>query len=71
MTGVSRSHGETAEALTRINDLISQKVAQLKHYAANDCQLDHARTIAEGRILQAVQIQVWIDDAIRTCSEKT
>lgn len=50
-----------SEIITLCN-LISSKIDQLRNYAADDCRSDHARTIAEGRIQQAIQIQRWIDD---------
>lgn len=51
------------EVLDALADKVSAKIAQLEHYKANDCQLDHARTIAEGRISQANQILHWIAEA--------
>lgn len=51
------------EALDKLADKVSAKINQLEHYRDNDCQLDHARTIAEGRISQANQILHWIAEA--------
>jgi hypothetical protein len=48
------------EVLDALADKVSAKIAQLEHYKANDAQLDHAKTIAEGRISQANQILHWI-----------
>jgi hypothetical protein len=45
----------------RLQRLIGQKLAQLRHYKEN-CHLDHARAVAEGRIQQAEQIGHWIAD---------
>lgn len=51
------------EVLDALADKVAAKIGQLEHYKANDCQLDHAKTIAEGRISQANQILHWIAEA--------
>jgi Lar family restriction alleviation protein len=51
------------KALDALADKVSSKIAQLEHYKEYDCHLDHARTIAEGRISQANQILHWIAEA--------
>lgn len=48
------------DELKKLATMISDKIAQLEHYRDRDCQLEHARTIAEGRIMQANQIAFWV-----------
>jgi hypothetical protein len=50
---------------------IGAKITQLTHYRDNECQLDHARTIAEGRISQANQIQQWISELLSAPAQCT
>lgn len=54
---------EARIALDALADKIAAKIMQLEHYRDNDCQLDHARIIAEGRIQQANQILHWVAEA--------
>lgn len=56
----SASEPSTREVLDDLADKVSAKIVQLEHYKEHDCQLDHARIIAEGRISQANQILHWI-----------
>jgi hypothetical protein len=55
---------DTRSALQYLAGNIQSKVVQLKHYRDNNCQTDHAKTIAEGRILQASQILHWVDTSL-------
>jgi hypothetical protein len=61
---LQRSSEQADEALDRLMARTGGKLAQLHHYRDHDCQLDHARTIAEGRILQAQQMLAWINEEI-------
>lgn len=46
--------------LDKLSDMVTAKIEQLEHYREHDCQLDHAKTVADGRISQAIQILHWI-----------
>jgi hypothetical protein len=63
LRGAAQATTGPREALDALADKVCAKIAQLEHYKANDCQLDHARTIAEGRISQANQILHWIAES--------
>jgi hypothetical protein len=52
-------------------DKIEAKIDQLKHYRDDDCQLDHARTIADGRIQQAEMDAGWLRAALSTAQPDT
>jgi hypothetical protein len=57
--------GGVAQGSKQLADLaekIADKITQLEHYKEHDCQIDHAKTIAEGRLVQAQQIQHWIGE---------
>lgn len=56
------------DPLGALSSKIAAKIAQLEHYRDNDCQLDHAKVIATGRIEQAKQIQHWIAEALAVSS---
>ncbi len=57
------ARAEAAEA--KWSDLrarISKKMAQVENYRDHQCQLDHAKAIAEGRVVQCRQILIWFDE---------
>lgn len=54
---------DARKALDNLADKISAKIIQLRNYRESDCQLDHARTIADGRLQQADQILGWVAEA--------
>lgn len=62
---------EARTALDALADKIAGKIRQLERYRDNDCQLDHAKTIADGRIQQANQILHWVAEAAVNYSHKT
>lgn len=54
---------EVAEAkLEKLRRRISDKMAQVENYRDYQCQLDHAKAIAEGRVIQCRQILIWMDE---------
>lgn len=46
------THGKPDGAVRALLQRMEKKLAQLRDYREHDCQLDHARTIADGRIAQ-------------------
>lgn len=54
---------EIAEArLAKLQRRINEKMAQVEHYRDFQCQMDHAKAIAEGRVVQCRQILFWMDE---------
>ena len=65
--GRSASDGVRA-VLEGVSLKIAEKISQLRHYRDNDCQLEHAHTIAEGRISQAAMDLRWVNEGIAALS---
>lgn len=58
------------EDLSSIALKIAEKISQLRHYRDNDCQLDHARAVADGRISQAEMDLRWVNEILRALPEE-
>lgn len=56
---------ETAERkLAVLKRRINEKMAQVENYRDHQCQLDHAKAVAEGRVVQCRQVLLWMDEII-------
>lgn len=53
------------DELESLRQRICKKMLQVEHYRDHQCQIEHARAVAEGRVVQCRQILIWIDEAFK------
>lgn len=58
------ARAEAAEAKwSKLRERICKKKAQVENYRDYQCQRDHAKAFAEGRVAQCRQVLMWFDEA--------